>query len=433
MNDKKNKFEDMVPMHFTEVEVIQEQYYKGTIDVSCLFNSLEGKIFRLVDEPAAYIEISSMIRSLKDFNDIHIPEKIFSLIDATFEKDLMFGTELWAGDAGRNLILDLLDIVFEYKRNQDIPTIMAYLSWDFFHVPSHIFMLIRKHSWFELWDIINARYDIREEYDHMIRTQHFLTSEAFANPANESLLLSSHQKELAALRENLKLATTPVMYVEGKTDRMILNTAYKKLFKDEPMPFVIKECDVVGNSAGGGSGGAQTLGRVISAIRSDSSYAALALFDNDKEGVDVYNKLPKYFELRDQPKYRPGKISKNRRSAALLIPTPEGKERYEQLSNLCIEFLFNEDVLQKKNVEGKGLKFSFPDLEVRVKKNGSPIVETMKSTIPETRDIVDGKIIFATEIVPSLNAEDFENFRGLFWKAKDILLSDMSSPESLQQ
>lgn len=420
-------------MYSTEVEVIQEQYYKGVLDVSCLFNSLEDKVFRLVDEPTAYIEISSMIRALKDFNDINIPERILSLINATFEKDQTFSLDLWAGDAGRNLILDFLDIVFEYKRSQDMPTLMGYLSWDFFHIPSHIFMLIRKHAWVELWDMINARYDIRQEYDYMIRTQHFLTSEAFANPLNESLLLSSHQKELAALRENLKLATTPVMYVEGKTDRMILNTAYKKLFKDEPMPFVIKECDLAGNGTGGGYGGAQTLGRVISAIRSDSSYAALALFDNDKEGVDVYNKLPRYFEPRDQPDYRPGKISKNGRSAALLIPTPKGKERYEQLSNLCIEFLFDEDVLQKKNAEGKGLTFSFPDLEVRVKKNGSPIVEIIKSTIPETRDIVDGKVIFATEIVPSLQPEDFENFRGLFWKAKDILLSDMSPPVLLQQ
>jgi hypothetical protein len=261
----------------------------------------------------------------------------------------------------------------------------------------------------------------------MIRTQHFLTQEALAQePISEAELLDSHRKELAALRQGLQNVTKPVVYVEGKTDRLILNAAYKKLYPAERMPFVIKECDVVGG-AEGGSGGAQTLARLISSIRPDSSYAALALFDNDKEGIDAFSRLPKYFRERPSSEYHPGKVSDSGRAAALLIPAPEGRERYAELMNLSIEFLFEEDVLQLKNSEGRGLKFTFPELELRVRRNGNPVVEVKRSELLETREITDGKLVFASEVVPELDGSKFSGFRKLFWEIKDILLSEVKA------
>jgi hypothetical protein len=35
------------------------------------------------------------------------------------------------------------------------------------------------------------------------------------------------------------------------------------------------------------------------------------------------------------------------------------------------------------------------------------------STLPETREIIDGKTVFASEIVPTLPPEEFEPFRPL--------------------
>jgi len=416
--------EDFSP-YFSEVERYQEKLYLGEWEVTAILSSLESKIFNLLSKPETLLEVLAILRILRETDDTSIPGSLFELIERTFEKDERFGLDFWVADVGRILILEFLDIIAEYKRPEDIPRLMELLCWDFFHIPSHILMLIRQHNWHQLWDAINGRYDIQEEYDPMIRTQHYLTREAFKNEsASKFQLLKSHQKELLALRQTLRFATTPVLYVEGKTDRMILTTAYRKLFPEEKMPFVVKECDVVGGSHGG-AGGAQTLARLISSIRPDSSHAALALFDHDNEGVDAFNKLPRYFVDRKQPKYRPGKISQGGRSAALLLPTPKSREKYADLLNLSIEFLFDDETLELKNSAGQGLVFSYPDLEIRVKRHGSPVVEVRKSNLPETREIVDGKLVFANEIVPMLEADRFAEFRQLFWIVKDVLLTDM--------
>ncbi|MEG4442164.1 hypothetical protein QUB47_07095 [Microcoleus sp. AT9_B5] len=416
--------EDFSP-YFSEVEHYQEKLYLGEWEIPVLMSSLESKIFDLLSKPDALLEVLAILRILREADDPSIPGSLFELIERTFEKDEMYGSDIWLADIGRILILEFLDIIAEYKRPEDIPRLMQMLCWDVFHIPSHILMLIRKHHWHQLWDAINGRYNIQEVYDPMFRTQHYLTREAFKNEtASESQLLKSHQKELLALRQTLRSATTPVLYVEGKTDRMILETAYRKLFPEEKMPFAVKECDVVGGS-NGGAGGAQTLARLISSIRPDSSHPALALFDHDKEGVDAFNKLPGYFINREQPKYRPGKISQSGRSAALILPAPKGREKYAELMNLSIEFLFDDETLEVKTPSGQGLVFSYPDLEIRVKRHGNPIVEVRKSNLLETREITDGKLVFANEIVPLLEANRFLGFRKLFWIVKDILLTDM--------
>jgi hypothetical protein len=216
---------------------------------------------------------------------------------------------------------------------------------------------------------------------------------------------------------------------------MILEVAYEKLYPGQPRPFHIKECDVVGDKQGG-AGGAQVLGHLISSIRSDSAHAALALFDNDKEGVDVYTKLPAYFVERESAEYRqyrPGKISRSGRAAAMVLPVPPGREAYARLLNLPIEFLFNDEDLSRRSPAGRGLDLKFPELEVRVRRHGSPVVETCTSTLPETREIIGGKVSFATEVVVQLPKQSFLAFERLFWNVQDILLTDLhprrSEPE----
>jgi hypothetical protein len=419
----------------TAVEKLQEKYYLAAYNQEDLIKRLEKVIFDLPNHHEKSLEAIFIVRMLKDVADPKLPEALLNLIDKSFgnveEADSDIGTELWVSDIGRVLITEFLDVIFEYKRPADIPRIIRLATWDLFHIPSHIFLLIRKHRWRELQDTINSRYDIREEYDQMIRTQHFLTEEALKNENfSEGDLLIEKNKELLALRSSLSNATKPVLYVEGKTDRIILNTAYKKLYPAEEAPFVIKECDVVDGHSGG-AGGAQTLSRLISTIRKDSAHAALALFDNDREGIDAYNRLPKYFRNRDESGYRPGKLSDSGRAAALIIPPPADRLAYANLMNLPIEFLFDDDVLDMKNESGHGLILRYPEVEIRVKGGSAAIIETKRSTIPETREVGDGKVVFASEIVPKLDASKFERFKPLFWVIKDILISEMKSPASL--
>jgi hypothetical protein len=361
---------------------------------------------------------------LKEETDSTVCDHVFHLIEQTYPGDSEYPADLWLADSGTPVLLEFLDVIVPFKRTDDIPRLIRMLMWDLFQIPSHILMLARKHNWSEFWNTANARFDISGEYDPMIRTQWELCSEAFCDARVESPLPTEVQKELRALRDSQNAHAQPVLYVEGKTDRIILATAYEKLFSGQPRPFHIRECDVVGDDQGG-AGGAHTLGLLISGIRPDSPHAALALFDNDKEGIDVYNKLPAYFVDRHDPEYRPGKISRGGRAAALLLPVPSGREAYAKLLNLPIEFLFSDDDLGRRSHDQRGLDLKFPELEIRVRRHGNPVVETRKSDLAETREVTGGKLAFANEIVPLLPKESFKAFENLFWIVQDILLTEL--------
>ncbi|AUO22874.1 hypothetical protein [Pseudomonas sp. NC02] len=428
----KNDYIDGFGYPFSAVEKRQEQYYLGDSGATELLQRLDKLLPAILERPESTLEALFVLRMLKDIADVNIPETLLSIVFTSFDASELhehgYGTYLWVEDPGRLLITEILDLVFEYRRPADMASIMNMLSWDLFHIPSHIFMLIRKHRWNELQNRINSRYDIQSEYDPMIRTQHFLTEEALKKEwSSEDELLSSTHKELIALRLGLSTVTKPVLYVEGKTDRMILNTAYSKLFPNEEIPFLIKECDVTGGNKGG-SGGAQTLCTFISTVRKDSAYPALALFDNDREGMEAYKKLPKYFKDRGEGRYaKQGKLSESGRAGAMLIPASNDRRKYVEMQNYSIEFLFDDDVLGYKNDQGYGLVLRYPDLEVRVKNGSGLVVETRKSDILETREISDGKLVFARDIVPELDSSRFSRFSSLFWDVKDFLLSDMKT------
>ncbi len=101
------------------------------------------------------------------------------------------------------------------------------------------------------------------------------------------------------------------------------------------------------------------------------------------------------------------KISKSRKAGALLLPIPEGKEIYAEYENLCIEYYFNDEALNTKTVDGKGLIFNFLEKVTMIgsKKSVEP------STLLETRKIANGKKIFSQFIVPELESSEFEAFK----------------------
>lgn len=409
---------------FSKAILNLELLYRSEWNLKNVLTDLRQCLGNLGSDPAKLNEISSLIRILKEESDPAVCDLVFSIIEDTYPGDASWPDDLWLTDAGTFVLLDLLEIVMPFKRMDDIPRLLRMLMWDLFQIPSHILMLARKYAWLQLWHAADARFDIGGEYDPMIRQQWVLAAEVFGGGRTDAHLPHEVQKELNALRDSQRSTALPVLYVEGKTDRLILEAAYEKLHPGQTRPFQIKECDVVGGE-GGGAGGAQVLGHLISSIGPDSPYAALALFDNDKEGVDVYKKLPAYFVERESSKYSPGKISRSGRAAALLLPVPAGREEYERLLNLPIEFLFSDDVLSRRSSTGRGLELKFPDLEIRVRRHGNPVVETRRSTLPETREISGGKLAFANEVVPALPKESFSAFERLFWIVQDILLTEL--------
>jgi len=411
---------------FESVICCQEQLYLGGWEVHALLSDLSEKILSIDDNPAAVLEAVAILRVLREEHDPSIVDRLFDVIDEYLNNPL----DIWTTDAGITVILEILDIIVAFKRPNDIGPLLRMMSWDIFQIPSHILLLVRRYGWRELWDAIVGVFDLRDEYDQFIRAQHALTGRMLedARPG-DPIAPESIRMELAALRVTASAATKPVLYVEGKTDRIILETAYRKLFPDKDATFLIRECDVSPNSLGG-TGGAGTLARLIGSTRPDSAHSALALFDRDKEGRDAYKHLPSYFMDRPEPNYQPGRIAQGGRAAALLLPIPPGREKYAELLNLPIEFLFEDAALERKTASGSGLEFRYPQLETRVKRHGSPVVQVTTSTLPETREIVAGKMTFAEEIVPTLPVEFFGAFQSLFWHVQDMLVVELGSSKS---
>jgi RNA-directed DNA polymerase len=210
----------------------------------------------------------------------------------------------------------------------------------------------------------------------------------------------------------------PLILTEGKTDAMILNTAWTKLFSGRPIPFDIKGCDPLPEGLGGGAGGTDTLTSSLKTVRADSPRVVIGILDQDHEGATAYERLPSYFE--EVPDIG-AKVSQNRKAAAFLLPVPPGKEEYAGLPNLVMEFYFSEEALSRKTDDGYGLMFRQPDIEVTVKSHGTPILRREPSTLPKTRQVVDGKTVFAETIVPTLDPAEFEPFRLVFDKTQAVL------------
>lgn len=135
------------------------------------------------------------------------------------------------------------------------------------------------------------------------------------------------------------------IYTEGPTDKIILEIAWSKLYGDEKPLFNISSIEI---KSGIGSGVDAVAGAMNSHRKEHG--IAIALFDNDTEGIKSYNKLHAEFsELNDS------KIYEERFAAAFLLPTPEGKEYLVELEKLWIENYFSEDALNMKNKHGRGL------------------------------------------------------------------------------
>lgn len=221
---------------------------------------------------------------------------------------------------------------------------------------------------------------------------------------------------------NINEVGKPQVFVEGKTDKAILMTAWHKLYGDAPMAFVVKESDPYKKSfSKGGGGGATALQRHLNAYRADTPYVVVGIFDRDREGIKAYNGLDKDFKEDAENEW---KISLERGAGAMLLPVPQGKEEYDRYKNLCIEFFFSESALSQRNEQGIGLKFSYPPPKVK----GVEVPEA-NIQIPGTRSIESGKVAFAESIVPALKPEEFEPFKMLFEKLARLIHTISSGSE----
>ena len=181
----------------------------------------------------------------------------------------------------------------------------------------------------------------------------------------------------------------PILLVEGMTDVLILDRAWKKLYCEQDKRFLLFSCLCASILKGVLDNDAVFSGRESSLV--------FALFDFDNEGYHKWNGLnPKKWETVPDAPLRRVKKHKARPWYAMLLPVPSGLESQsnpEESGGPCIdiELLF----YNKEGVD-------------------SDFFET-KPTIGDGKIIVfrDDKTRFAKR-VDSLPAAAFENFRPIF-------------------
>lgn len=240
----------------------------------------------------------------------------------------------------------------------------------------------------------------------------------------KSLTLLSQR--IAELEEDVATQHLPLVLVEGVTDVAILETAWTKLNPGVAIPFLIRSADPLENVPGGGGGGTGSLAKAIESIHPADDRHALAVFDHDLEGIKTFDGLSKNFKMQAGGTYE--KRHANGYAAALTLAVTDENLPAVDAKNLCIEYLFDDNVLQLKDDDGRCLEFK--DQELAVNASGKKLALTAEQQqvladalgdLSAYRTISDGKKIFADNIVPTLNAEKFHRFKALFGRIKQAL------------
>ncbi len=223
--------------------------------------------------------------------------------------------------------------------------------------------------------------------------------------------LSRRDRNIPLRNITIKTEKNLTIYTEGRTDKIILETAWQRLYKDECL-FTIAPVEL----RPGISTGTTALVDELNSHRKQHGMI-IGIFDRDADGIKSYNRdLHAEFEEKDE-----FKISDDRRAAAFLLPIPNGKEKLAELKKLWIENFFSESALKTKTEDGKGLEIEY--LPRIIKETiGDTVVSQTKTEDQsiEAAVIKSGKMDFAKSIVPTLSADEFEGFKLVFDKISQI-------------
>jgi len=230
------------------------------------------------------------------------------------------------------------------------------------------------------------------------------------------------RERVTALENEILSSKLPLVLTEGKTDRLILETAWRKIRPGRSMPFICRAADTVGPHDGG-NGGASSAAKAIESIHPDDNRVAIAIFDRDGEGLRAFESLSKNFSLNARDSSV--KSHRNGLAFALLLPIPPHRHEYAGARNLPIEYLFTDSDIAKKTSSGRGIKLSEPKLKI-VSDGGRQLNLPTPAFSPELLGpyrLIDGdKTAFAEIIVPSLSKESFAAFEALFDSIETILM-----------
>jgi len=204
--------------------------------------------------------------------------------------------------------------------------------------------------------------------------------------------------EIQELKNYISQLTRPLVITEGKTDVILIETAWQKLYPKEQIFF---ECQSSGIEfeEDERQGNADSVRRKLEHLSTLATRPIIGLFDNDREGNEQFKSLSKkIFEKYDIKNSLRKHIHNN--IWGMLLPVPDERKLFVTDDDITqryfvIEHYFSDDILKRHSMYGSNIL-------------GTSVFK-----------INNRKKEFAQE-VKILEPKEFEKFRLLFEKIKDI-------------
>ncbi|UCJ18447.1 ATP-binding protein [Pseudomonas sp. MM211] len=274
-------------------------------------------------------------------------------------------------------------------------------------------------------DTIVANIALSEDFKHKEKLKEELgileiQKEVHEFYSSELEKLNNLNTRIRELETEANERNSPLIVTEGRTDKEIIDEAFKKT-EGTDISFLIRACDNSGGS--GDNGGAGTLARLIESIHPEDNRLVIAIFDNDDEGQSEFKKLSKNFSTAHWNEEV--KQHKNRLAWAVLLPEPEFRKGFVKAKNLCIEYLFDDEILAKPFSDGKTLEIKPAQSALLLgnqRQENLPfeITNFLQEEAIKYRKIGAGKDKFFKEIIKPLKKESFSAFLPLIEILKKI-------------
>jgi hypothetical protein len=245
----------------------------------------------------------------------------------------------------------------------------------------------------------------------------------------KSDIFNSYDKDMKRLElitkehERLKNIETSTVYTEGKTDAVIIRHAYEKIRGVEP-PFDVKPADPYGEGGTQTAGGARMARKFAETVTPSTRTKTIVVFDNDDEGRRQFDSLSNNFVEKSDGMV---KEHQNGASFAIKLPTPQFRLNDK---NICIEKMFENDVLQLRTADGYGLTIQKP-IPKNINLDNGQSLDTAELS-RDARNVISqeckhmttvsgDKHRFANSIVPGLAPDEFTAFHSLIDTIESIL------------
>ncbi len=235
-----------------------------------------------------------------------------------------------------------------------------------------------------------------------------LLNESHINSLDSSMglmsLLEPHFAEARAELQLLKEANKtllesekPVLLMEGISDKLLVETAWKKLHAGKDMPYEVIACGIAAHPDAR-SGGAEMLRRCVEFLAIASDRKIVGVFDNDRIGNEQFKGMHKSAFTKGKDKcHRKHKV---KNVHCILLPTPSGRELFVS-DDISHRYLSIEHYFADKWVKAYGIM-------------GDPILRTA------VYEIIGDKLKFAKK-TSHLGKEEFSNFQLLLDRLQEIL------------